>query len=80
MSGSGVDACTALKAADIAYQKLMTGGSIRVVVDQNGERVEYSTANMTGLLRYMQILQPQCDTYTAVALGLPLSRPTKFFF
>lgn len=80
MSGTGVDACTALKAADVAYMKLMSGGATRVVVDQNGERVEYSTANAASLLRYMQILQPQCADYTAVALGVPVSRPTKFLF
>lgn len=80
MSGAGVDACTALKAADTAYMKLMTGGSLRVAVDMNGERLEFNAANAASLLRYIQILQPQCTDYTAVALGTPVLRPTKFFF
>lgn len=75
-----VDPCVALRAGDVAYMKLSLGGVARVMVDMNGERLEVSTANADRLLRYLQILQPQCDSYTAVALGNPKLRPVKFFF
>lgn len=77
---SGVDPCAALEAADLAYYKLMIAGEARVMVDMNGERLEVTTANADRLLRYISVLQPQCPTYTAVALGTPVVRPTKFFF
>lgn len=39
--------------ASRAYHQLMIGGSVRVFVDQNAERVEYSSANKAGLWAYM---------------------------
>jgi len=39
--------------ASKAYHMLMTGGSVRVFVDQNAERVEYNSANKAGLYAYM---------------------------
>lgn len=77
---SGIDPCTALKQADLAYQKLMMNQSVRVVVDQNGERIEYSSASAVSLLGYIRTLAPQCPSYTPVALGAPVTKPIKFFF
>ena len=36
-----------------AYNQLNVGGSVRVVVDQNGERVEYTAANRQSLWAYI---------------------------
>jgi len=46
-------------AAETAYHNLVTGGAPRVVVDQNGERVEYSPANRAALKAYIQELTDQ---------------------
>lgn len=75
-----IDVCDMLKKADEAYARLMTSGAVRVAVDQNGQRVEYSTANADKLLDYMATLQAQCDTYKAVALRNRVSSPTRFTF
>lgn len=42
-----------LAAAEKAYHDLMTGGSVRVFVDQNAERVEYTAANKQNLWSYI---------------------------
>lgn len=46
-----------LDAATQAYHDLLTGVSARVVVDQNGERVEYTAANRQALQAYITFLQ-----------------------
>lgn len=46
-----------LDAALAAYHKLQIGESARVVVDQNGERIEYTAANRSQLWAYIQMLQ-----------------------
>lgn len=72
--------CSALKQADKAYFDITTGGGVREVQDQNGERVVYNAANRSALLSYIAALQPQCSTYTAMALGNMRTRPMKFLF
>lgn len=42
-----------------AYHDLQTGKSARTVVDQNGERVEYTAANSAKLYAYIQTLKAQ---------------------
>lgn len=44
---------TRLVEAQDAYHDLMTGGSARVYVDQNGERLEYTAANKNNLWTYI---------------------------
>lgn len=39
--------------AEEAYHQLMMGGSVRVIVDQNAERVEYTAANKQNLFNYL---------------------------
>ena len=46
-----------LTEATNAYHDLMTGKAVRVFVDQNGERVEYQTANASKLLLYISDLE-----------------------
>lgn len=43
--------------AEKALHELMTGTSARVVVDQNGERVEYTAANAGRLRGYIAELK-----------------------
>jgi predicted regulator of Ras-like GTPase activity (Roadblock/LC7/MglB family) len=50
---------TLLSDARKAYHALMTGTSARVVVDQNGERVEFVAANKQALLAYITQLEQQ---------------------
>lgn len=52
-----------LVAAEQAYHDLMVNGAVRVVVDQNGERVEYTAVNAGNLARYIHELKVQ------IALG-----------
>lgn len=65
-----------LKEAQAAYHNLLIGGSARVVVDQNGERVEFTVARKTDLYNY--ILQLQGILGICVpAMALP-GRPATF--
>lgn len=58
-----------LNDARAKYHALLTGASPRVVVDQNGERVEYAAANRSSLYNYIKELE--------LALGTPCgSSPT----
>lgn len=36
-----------------AYHQLMTGGAVRVYVDQNAERIEYTSSNKSNLWGYI---------------------------
>lgn len=64
--------------AQNAYHNLLLGCSARVVVDQGGERVEFTAANQQKLAAYIQQLQ--------IALGLAgtafdtVPRPAGFIF
>lgn len=48
-----------LAEAEEAYHGLMTGGSARVFVDQNAERVEYTAANKNNLWSYIIALRTE---------------------
>lgn len=48
-----------LEAAKTAYHNLMIGKSVRVAVDMNGERVEYTAANAGKLKAYIDELEIQ---------------------
>lgn len=49
--------------AEESLHRLNTGRALRVLVDQNGERTEYSGANRQGLIAYINQLRG--------VLGLP---------
>lgn len=59
--------------AKAAYHALITGKSPRVVVDQNGERVEFTAANKAGLAQYIQSLQNSISNTS-------LNRPMRVYF
>ena len=48
-----------LDAAEAAYDKLMSGKAVRVLVDQNAERIEFTPANASRLAAYIVDLQTQ---------------------
>lgn len=48
---------TRLVSAEDAMHNLMTGASPRVVVDQNGERIEYTVARTNDLRAYIMHLK-----------------------
>lgn len=75
-----LDPCILLQQADQAWFDLSTGATVRVVQDQNGERIEYNAANRAGLLSFISMLQSQCTTYKSVALGPCMARPLRFLF
>ena len=67
-----------LAEAQKAYHDLMLGQQVRVFVDQNGERVEYTAANASRLQAYIQSLRSLINSPTgcpAVSLG-----PARFTF
>lgn len=69
---------TRLKEATEAYHQLMTGSSARVVVDQNGQRVEFTAARKTDLYNYIMSLQSALGVCAAVPM-MPRG-PATFIF
>lgn len=66
-----------LVAAEAAYHKLVIGTAARVVVDQNGERVEFTAASRAALYNYILTLR----TEIAGGNSVPLARqPLRFVF
>ena len=55
-----------LDAAREAYHNLMTGAMARVVVDQNGERVEFVATNAYRLAAYIKQLEAECAAGSAI--------------
>lgn len=65
-----------LDEANAAYHALMTGTSPRVVVDQNGERVEFTKADAQLLYAYIKKLEAQVTPTTPVVYP----GPARFIF
>lgn len=51
-----------LESAEEAYDQLVTGKMAKVLVDQNGERIEFTPANRSDLLAYIDSLKAQLGT------------------
>lgn len=68
----------ALDEARAAYHNLNTGKMARVVVDQNGERVEFTVANRTSLYNYIMKLESELGLSNGSAR--PLNGPATFTF
>lgn len=67
----------ALDEAKLAYHQLNTGTMARVVVDQSGQRVEFTAANKANLYQYIQDLSAQIAGTT----GTPFNnQPARFVF
>ena len=70
-----------LNEARKAYHALLTGTSARVVVDQNGERVEFTAANRASLYTYIQQLETALQTTCGgPAPDLSAYHPAGFLF
>lgn len=52
-----------------AYHDLMTGRSARVVVDGNGERVEFTSVNRASLYAYIRELEAQLPAAPAPSVS-----------
>ena len=61
------------------YHELMTGTMARVIVDQNGQRVEFTAANSSALYNYILKLSSQCGC--AGGTPMPINTgPAQFIF
>jgi hypothetical protein len=67
-----------LTAAEKAYHSLVLGGQARVFVDQNGERIEYTSANRASLLAYIQQLRDALGKGPFLAVSV--CRPAGVYF
>ena len=66
-----------LQEAQSDYHALLLGNKPRVVVDQSGERVEFTQANKADLYAYIQELQAALEC----AAGTPINNgPVGFVF
>lgn len=63
---------TRLAEAENAHHDLQTGRMARVFVDQNGERVEYVSANSWRLSAYIQELKRQISALQGSTVGQPM--------
>lgn len=61
------------------YHKLVMGIAPRVVVDQNGERVEFTAANRQSLYNYIAELEKQLGLQPEVSLQAQY-HPATFIF
>lgn len=75
--------CAAMQAkiADLrqSYEDLLSGRKARVLVDQNGERIEFNAGNPRALLTYIQGIESEYKDVCGIARK-PLSRPIRPFF
>lgn len=63
--------------AEDAYHDLMTGNAVRRIVDQNGEQVEYTTANAYRLANYIAELKRRLGNLSGRS---SIGRPMRVFF
>lgn len=61
-----------LKEAEAAYHELVIGQSVKVIVHQNGQRIEYTAANRSALKSYIAELKSN--------LGPVQAGPMRVFF
>lgn len=66
-----------IAAAEAAYHSLATGTMARVVVDQNGERVEFVAAKRGDLYQYIAELKAQLP---GASLTPSFTGPAQFLF
>ncbi len=72
------DLQTRLTAARAAYHRLVTGQAARVVVDQNGERVEFTAVSAATLANYVARLE--ADLAPLIGCPVRVNRPIGFAF
>jgi membrane protease subunit (stomatin/prohibitin family) len=67
-----------LAEAKAQYHALVTGTLARVIVDKNGERVEFTAANRQGLQNYIAELSKELGLLTPSVM--PSNGPINFLF
>lgn len=76
MGSQTVDQTKALIAQlEAAYIQLMSNTAVRVFVDQNGERLEFASANADKLKAFIERLYATLPGYVA-----DIVKPMRFFF
>lgn len=74
--------CTALKdrldALNAARDRILTGGAVRVIVDSDGSRVEYTATRLSDLLQ--EIIRAQAAYDACAGVTAVLTRPLTFVF
>lgn len=76
MAYTQIELETMITEAKTALHTLMTNRTARVLVDYNGERVEFSIQTASRLEAYIQKLQTQLDALT----NARQISPARFFF
>lgn len=61
------------------YEDMISGRKARVLVDQNGERIEYNAGNVTRLATYIAQMKSEYAENCGGA-GQAMSRPIRPFF
>jgi hypothetical protein len=69
-----------LAEAEAAYQRLMLGRQPRVIIDANGERVEFTSVSADKLRAYVLDLQRRIGALTGCLGGAMNTRPVRFVF
>lgn len=69
-----------LKEAESAYHQLLLGGGIRVIKDQNGEQVEYTSANRQALYSYILQLRALLGIGPCGTAPAQFARPLTFIY
>lgn len=69
-----------LTEAEAAYQRLLTGKAVRVVIDSNGERVEFTAVSADALRRHVLDLRRQLAALECPVSAARAARPIGFFF
>lgn len=70
---------TKIKSLESDYEALLAGRKTRVLVDQNGERIEFNAGDSRRLFVYIQSLKSIFATECALA-PRAVSRPIRPFF
>lgn len=63
----------------IQYEDMISGRKARVLVDQNGERIEYNAGNVTRLATYIAQVKSEYDKNCGSG-AKAMSRPIRPFF
>lgn len=66
-----------IAALELQVDKIMMGFQVRVSVDQNGERLEFSTVSVDKLKNYIETLKARLPDYCAQGR---IARPMQFLF
>lgn len=66
--------------AEAAYQRLMLGRQPRVIIDANGERVEFTAVSADKLRAYVLDLQRRVGAASGCLGGVMNTRPVRFVF